>query len=155
MKLLLTYILLACTILPLLPNSSEAQRVYRCHGLVQHRPCGAAPATSEIVSQAKFLRQGTRTHSDARFQLRTGPFARVVEKNYRRLGPKLGHFRGYVEGNGLVRLTLKILRNGGPAVRKLIGSVHLDPGEKPVLFSFQSSVPPGSGWQWQISAVAL
>lgn len=71
---------------------------------------------------------------------------------FHRKSSSRGHWRGRVSGSGNVRLYLDLYAGGRALGKKYIGSVELDRGDGPVLFSFLSDTPPNRRWKWKIIA---
>jgi hypothetical protein len=135
-------------VMPLLslPAAVDAQRQYRCQGVVRYYPCG----------QELFKRRSTPVTGEARARPRLitaddGLFAEVTTQTYRPAGMQ-GWWRGTVRGNGRVHLNLQILRNGSIESTRYMGNVFLR--GKSTWFSFKGPVPRGDGWSWNVVASA-
>ena len=142
-------------------GSAEALAIkqYRCNGYIQYRPCnqnaarGYRGGTYSILSNAQ--RKAARSSRDAHAKLKEteGVAYGVIKKQtYKRITNITGQWRGIVEGNGTLRLTLQILRNGDVESSRFMGEVALK--NKSTSFNFVSAPPKGSDWTWHILVFA-
>jgi len=123
-------------------HDADATKLYRCDGRVQYRPCGDDGGFAP-------LRFGSAT---PRAQLSRAQFPRVVKESFKRLSADMGNWRGVIEGHGKISLKLRVFRNGEVESERFMGSVVL-PKLKTTTFTFNSSLPPGSGWTWKVVAI--
>ena len=128
------------------PVAADAQRQYRCNGMIKYYPC----------DQDLFKRRSPTVPRDPRarprLQQSTGElFAEVLQQSYQPAGAQ-GWWRGTVRGKGRVHLQLQILRNGAVESTRYMGNVVLQ--GKSTWFSFKSPVPAGRGWSWLVVASA-
>lgn len=137
-------------------TTTEAQRLFRCNGMVQFYPCGQDLFKKRPVTRAPAAATPSPAADPrARAALKrptAGAYAQIVKKSYQRSGAQ-GWWRGTVKGNGEVHLQLDILRNGLVESTRYMGNVVLK--NKSTWFSFKSPLPHGQGWSWEIRASAL
>lgn len=153
-----TCLLIAIIVLISSAENSYAARQYRCNGKIQYRPC-----LNELASPRAAMRSLQDTERRAYHAARnayasdvesdpSGHFAKITKHSYKRLSKVSGQWRGIVEGNGTIRLTLHILRNGEIESSRFMGEVALR--NKKTSFNFISSPPQGTGWSYKIIAIA-
>ena len=82
------------------------------------------------------------------------PYAEISRTAFERVSPSEGRWRGFVRGNGRIRLELLIIRAGKVEYSHSIGFVQMKDGERPVLFNFRGPLPRGRAWSWKIGARA-
>ncbi len=124
-----------------------AQKLYRCDGYVQTRPC----------DQALGFRPQIQSGSSARAMPRTATvdvaYPKVLREVFKPVSSKVGNWRGEIQGKGKVTLRLRVFRNGSLESERFMGSVVL-PRLKTTTFNFNSSMPHGTGWSWKVVALA-
>ena len=147
------FVLLVWGLSLIMSVSAEAQRQYRCSGMVQYYPCGQT-LFKPRMSAGGVRPNAAKTGGDgARSPFEEDPskYAEVTKQSYQRAGAQ-GWWRGTVRGNGQVHLQLQIMRNGAVESTRYMGNVHLN--DKATWFSFKSPLPNGQGWSWNIRAFA-
>ncbi len=140
----------------------EAERVYRCYGRVQYRPCEAPPlggaANTSIFGQHEFAKPQVSSARIARniqpLESATSAYARIEGPSLSKAAssPRDGVWRGTVHGNGVVYLYLEILEKEQLSERRFIGNVALE--RAATTFAFVSRLPSGSQWTWRVRALA-
>jgi len=139
-----------------LSSGVEAQRVYRCNGMIQYYPCGQdlfkkRTTTTGSSSVAPRLPDDVRARAALGGNSTPGAYAEIVKKSDQKAGNQ-GWWRGTVRGKGQIHLQLQILRNGLVESTRYMGNVFLK--DKSTWFSFKSALPSGKGWSWDIQAFA-
>ena len=142
-------------VIAVISSTAEAQRVFRCNGMVQFYPCGQDLFKKRPTTKSPTIVPG-RSSSEPRARAALpapspDAYAEIVRKSYQRAGSQ-GWWRGTVKGNGQVHLQLDILRNGVIESTRYMGNVLLK--NKSTWFSFKSPLPRGQGWSWNIRAFA-
>lgn len=118
----------------------EAQKLYRCDGYVQYRPCGQSLG-----------RNRTSVRAMPRPAAINDGYPKVVRESFRKINHQYGNWRGEIKGRGKIILRLQVYRNGVVESDNFMGSVVL-PQLKSTTFSYSSIVPPGTGWTWKVFA---
>lgn len=80
--------------------------------------------------------------------------AKVYRASFQQVSSIRGRWSGFVAGDGLIQLVLKILKNGKTIRNHRIGQVSRTKGERPTSFEFNAPLPSGK-WSWKISAINL
>ncbi|MCO6432260.1 MAG: hypothetical protein J5J00_15510 [Deltaproteobacteria bacterium] len=138
-------------------EGAHAARQYRCNGMIQYRPCLAESATPRAGFRALEQAQrkaiiSARHGSAVPATASNFTFAKIVKASYKRLSSVSGQWRGIVEGNGNIKLTLHIIRNGAIESTRFMGQIALR--NKKTSFNFVSAPPAGKGWTYTIIAAA-
>ncbi|MBX7138682.1 MAG: hypothetical protein K1X83_11930 [Oligoflexia bacterium] len=123
---------------------------YRCGGRVQPAPCSTV---SHQVTRNVYIPGRSSPAAGRRFSPDLSRFApRVITQSFQSAGRGQGIWRGTVQGHGPVKLSLVITRHGSVESIRDIGEVTVAVNERPVWFTFKSSLPKGTGWDWQLVA---
>lgn len=149
-------VLIILGMIAVISTTAEAQRVFRCNGMVQFYPCGQELFKKRPTTRSTSTLTPRPTGDPRARAALTGPgpdaYAEIVKKSYQKSGSQ-GWWRGTVKGNGQVHLQLEILRHGAIESTRYMGHVVLK--NKSTWFSFKSPLPRGQGWSWDIRAYAL
>lgn len=154
---------LLCAAIPLFcPCPSLAHGPYRCHGVVQFRPCNQAFSYDEqgqasvegaiptIPSQAQTAAVQTRSEAPRFGYVYSSGFARITSHTFRRVSEDEGVWNGIVEGSGRVHLQLQWFKSGALHSTLPMGSVVLS--NRSTTFGFRTAVPHGDDWTWRLTA---
>jgi hypothetical protein len=124
------------------PNAWATRRVCS-NGTVSHSSCPEDFSTSLYGSRSAGASAQTAVGG-------TPSSAKIVEPVLIKHRGGMGLWKGHIRGQGKVRLILAISRDGTVVEHREMGSVEVSLSEKPTRFNFQSSLPSGDAWTWQI-----
>lgn len=133
-------------------TSAHGETRYKCNGEFRMRPCTVRQELprSEVAALARItevkLSISPKIASEDNSDITS--FAKIINPAFVRLDKRDGLWKGKVQGNGLIRMELHILRNGIFESRRSMGSVRLK--NKTTPFNFRSVIPRGAGWSWEI-----
>lgn len=126
-------------------------RTYRCNGMVRHRPCEQEVTGDNFRVLHNPSSQAMRTHSgSSRGALKPGFFSKVSGASFEPIDKTLGRWRGFISGNGLVHLHMQIYRNKVLESTRYMGKILLSPSDRSIPFRFESALPKGTDWSWNI-----
>ena len=116
----------------------------RCNGVVRQRPCDASDFSTTTVLTKRGIIKRLSSH---------GEVTDVTLKKDR--DGKHGIWRGFVNGNGLLRLVLRISRTANENLTWNLGQLEVTPDDGPVRFTFKAPLPEGDVWNWEVLAKPL
>ena len=146
-------LLTVCTLL-FCSDKAFALKTYRCDGRIQFRPCDMDFAGSPIINSHahKNAKSEDLDHIDLGAKIPGPRFARVDDPEYSEVSPSLGKWRGTIQGNGRIALTLQFIKNGNLVNSRNMGETYLMNSK--TYFAFTSPLPKQPGWSWNIVASA-
>lgn len=126
-----------------------AQPPYFCNGMVRQRPCEAPFEDTRFDGASSKPRQRPSPEARARFVSR---YAKVSEVSLKALSDNEGMWKGYIEGNGKITLTLEIQHVSKQIEHLPMGKVELHNSK--TTFAYRGWLPKPFGWSWSILATA-
>lgn len=144
--------LLAVSIVLFAPHEAYALKSYRCDGKIQFRPCGTELPGSRIISQNSRSNRDNPEIDPINAKIPGTRFARIDEPTFSTHSKGTGMWKGFIEGNGKINLTLQILQNGELLESRAMGQTYLLNSK--TTFTFTSPLPRVAGWTWNVVATA-
>ena len=141
--------LVLCSLLNFTKDSVWAQPPYFCNGIVRQRPCDAPFDDLRFDGASSKARTRPQSAPRARF---VSHFAKVSDVSLKAISENEGMWKGYIEGNGKITLTLEIQHTNKQIERLPMGKVELHNSK--TTFAYRGWLPKPFGWSWSILALA-
>jgi len=115
-------------------------QIYRCQGAFYSIPCNKVTARLKRTGSTKKASLKKVSYTKHRLAPLLAPRFSIPQHTFRKLSDGRGIWRTWIKGSGVADIWLDLYNHGVRSTRRYIGRVALSRGERPVRFTYLSSL---------------